>query len=230
MTIDNPILQSAYQTMTVRTGDGRVIPLNAQIGQAEAEALYATVRRISPERAIEVGMAQGLSTLAILTAMNDNGRGRLTSIDPNQTSEWQGVGVANVARSGLAHRHEMVEDFDYLALPRLLERGQRVQFGYIDGWHTFDYVALDHFYVDKMLDVGGVMGFNDCGHFAVHRAIQLLTANRRYEEMDVGLPVDYRARNAALSLARRVLRRSQADRYFMKAEQFEPGWHFYKRF
>ena len=41
----------------------------------------------------------------------------------------------------------------------------------VDGWHTFDYALLDFWYADKMLDVNGVVGFNDCGWRAVSKAI-----------------------------------------------------------
>ena len=226
----NEILEEVYRTRTVQTPDGAVIPLQAEAARHNTDALYRTILEFRPTLAVEIGLANGLTALSMLSAMEKAGVGKLISIDPNQASEWRDVGVANIARAGLAHRHELVQEFDYLALPDLVRKGTRIQFAYIDGWHTFDYVALDHFYIDKMLEIGGVIGFNDAGQSAVHRAISLLTTNRRYREIDVGLPTDYRGRNAAMTLARRILRRSQSDRYFVKLDQFEPYWHFYKRF
>jgi len=51
--------------------------------------------------------------------------------------------------------HELVEDFDYYALPRLLANGCRADFAYIDGWHTFDHAMLDFWFIDKMMNIGG---------------------------------------------------------------------------
>src|SRR5256885_7845230 len=106
--------------------------------------------------------------MPILPPLRDaGGGGRLISIDPVQLSDFQGIGVENLRRSGLADRHELHNAYDYFALPKLLESGLKIDFAYIDGWHTFDYALLDFFYVDKMLRPGGVVGFNDCGYRAV---------------------------------------------------------------
>ena len=39
-----------------------------------------------------------------------------------------------------------------------------------DGMHTFDYVFIDFFYIDKMLNVGGVAVFDDT-HFPSTRKV-----------------------------------------------------------
>lgn len=196
----------------------------ASISLPHAEALFETVRRQRPEVAIEVGMAFGVSTLAILTALRELG-GRLVSIDPSQSSVWKGAGLEAVARAGLAEHHELIEDYDYNALPRLLASGTRCELAYIDGWHTFDHAFLDWWYVDKMLSVGGVVGMNDCGWPAVNKVIRFLLGHREYSEMDVGLP-----RSPVRSAFRWRKRRQSQDRYFRKDAEWEPRWDFYAPF
>jgi len=66
------------------------------------------------------------------------------------------------AKASLSDRHELIEEYDYDALPRLRASGLRVDFAYLDGWHTFDHTLLAWWYVDKMLPAGGIVGFNDC--------------------------------------------------------------------
>jgi hypothetical protein len=180
---------------------------------------------------VEVGMAYGTSTIAILSALRDNGdKGKLISIDPSQSTDWESVGLANVQRAQLSHLHELLEEVDYIALPRLFARGLRIQLGYIDGWHTFDYVALDSFYLDKLLDVRGILGYNDCGWPSVHKAIKYFTRHRRYVELDVGLSRTYEGHNVMSRLWARTRGRSAEDRYFRKEEQWEPNWNFYSSF
>ena len=135
--------------------------LRGTISRPLANALTAMVARVKPKLCVEIGMAFGISTLAILEGLDDEGR--LISIDPFQTEHYAGFGRALVARTDRADRHELIESPDYLALPRLLADGAAIDFAYVDGMHTFDYVALDAFYLDKLLPVGGVVGFNDCG-------------------------------------------------------------------
>jgi predicted O-methyltransferase YrrM len=227
----NDVLRRMYSTRTVVDADGGPLPLSGEIAPAYAAALYRTVLSHKPDLVVEIGMACGASTLSILTALEEvNCGGRLVSIDPTQTTEWKGAGVAGVRRSGLASRHRLMEMPSHEALPRLLADGTRIDLAYVDGWHTFDYVLLDFFYLDKMLPVGGIIGFNDCGLRAVHRVLSFLRTHRKYRELKTGLPRSFRGRHPMISLLRRVLRRSREDRYFEKVEDWEPSWNFYARF
>jgi predicted O-methyltransferase YrrM len=230
--MSNPIIREIYDTGKVYDQNGNQIDVWAQVTEAHCTALYRTVLKYRPQSCVEIGMACGLSTLAILAALRDVGEGgQLISIDPFQSTERKGVGVANVKRAGYEDIHTLIEAFDYAALPRLLGDGTRVDFGYIDGWHTFDYTLLDFFYLDKMLPVGGVIGFNDCGVRAIHRVLKFVKTHRHYKEIDVGLKPDYHARNFLYVAARKFLDFKWNDRYFEKSDDWEPdNTFFYSRF
>lgn len=203
-------------------------PVDAAIEPRFAEALTRQVRACKPKLAIEIGMAGGISTLAILAGLDPDAR--LISIDPFQDTQWQGAGRKRVAQSDRAASHELRQEFDYLALPALLREGLQVDFAYIDGMHTFDYVALDAFFVDKLLPVGGVVGFNDCGFRSIHKFLRFWRDHRRYEELDAGLAPDYRGGNPLISLHRRLTGRSNQDRYFRKLDSWEPEHNWFKDF
>jgi predicted O-methyltransferase YrrM len=245
--VPNGVLKEIFATGIVHTSEGQPRPLHSNVNKAYAEALYRLVKRERPQNVLEVGLAYGISALAILTALEENGSGRLVSIDPKQSVEsehdWWGIGVTNIAKAGLTHRHELIEDFDYLVLPRLLAEGRRIDLAYIDGWHTFDYTMLDLFYCDKLLKVGGIVGVNDLGFTAVDRAVRWFTSHRRYEEIDVGLPwirTRSRWRHRAHNVAKRaggLINEDLApvpvgweDKYFRKSEDWEPDWDFYAPF
>lgn len=229
--IPSPLIGEIFERRQVVDGEGRAQPLHSAISEEYARALYGAVLARRPRMAVEIGMAFGISTLAILTALREIGAdGRLISIDPRQSTGFHGIGIANVRRAGFTDRHELIEAFDYAALPRLLEQGTRLQFAYIDGWHTFDYTLLDFFYLDKLLDPGGVIGFNDAGWRSVHKVLGFVRTHRKYREIDVGLPRDYRGINPLGVLSRWWTGRSHADRYFEKLEAWEPKWDFFARF
>jgi len=225
-----PLFQEIMQTEFLSAAEDDDGARRGAISSEQAAALHNVVAQRQPSLAVELGMANGLSTMAILTAMRASGAGRLISIDPHQSTEWGGDGSARVARYQLAAAHTLVEDYDYLALPRLLEAGTVVDLAYVDGWHTFDHVLLDIFYIDRMLRVGGVIGFNDCGFPAVHKALKFLLSHRSYEEIDVGLKPDYAAANRQRRAIRRIVRWSRNDRYFQKLSEWRPPWNFYKVF
>jgi hypothetical protein len=201
-------------------------------------------------------MAYGVSALAILSGMRESQlAGGLISIDPHQSTDWEGCGLRAVDRAGLSDRHTLIEEFDYTALPKLQNTGLRIEFAFIDGWHTFDYTLLDFWYVDKMLAVGGIVGFDDCDMPAVHKVIQFVLSHRRYEEIDVGLPADFvvglpvtaetflgfrgRIKRAMGGRVLNALRQAtggvprvytQANRYFRKVKDWQPKWDFYADF
>ena len=235
---ENPVLRELLTTKITRTPSGESVPLDSFIDVSTAEALYRHVRARKPRLAVEVGMANGISTLAILTALEANGGdGRLISIDPNQSTQWRDCGRAAVQRAGLVARHRVIEQPDSLALPQLLAEHTRIDFGYIDGWHTFDYALVDFWYLDKMMPKDGVIAFNDCGWRAVEKAINFVLTHRRYREIDVGLPKSFERPAGVFDVLRKIKHgrladywRQVQDRYFVKTEEWEPRWDFYARF
>ena len=225
------MLADIYATSSVIDAAGSPVQLRGNISVAHANALYRTVRSLDPTAVIEVGMAFGIATLAIASALHDaaNG-GQLISIDPHQSRHWRNIGMLNLQRAGLDGNHRLIERVDYLALPQLVNDGETVQFAYIDGWHTFDYTLLDFFYIDRMLAPGGVVGFNDCALPSVRRVTRFVTTHRRYREIDVGLRRRYASRDVPTTFRRLATLRSKSDRYFRKLETWEPPSDFYARF
>jgi predicted O-methyltransferase YrrM len=226
-----PVISRIAQTGGVEDAAGTILPLHSGIDPKYAQVLHDLVLREKPELVVEIGMAYGISTMAVLSALEANGSGRLISIDPSQTSFWKGIGMLNVQRSGWAARHQLIEKSDHIALPELLAQGTKVQLAYIDGTHTFDHVFLDLFYLDKMLERGRLVGFNDCIYPAIHKVLQFLRTHRRYQEIDVGLPREFTGKVPVLSsIVRRLQDRIPADRYYRKQEEFNPAWDFYAKF
>jgi predicted O-methyltransferase YrrM len=218
--IPSPVLREMQEKSGFALPSGQWVgsDIAGAIGWDYAEALYGVVRQYRPAAALEIGFASAVSGLAILTALAENGPdGRLTSIDPFQATDCRGAGTFNVGRAGLADRHRLLESPDYVALPKLLADGERFDLVYIDGNHDLEHVILDAFYADQLLNPGGLMGFNDCGHRSVHAAMRHVPPRSRYAEVDVGLGKDYRGRNPLVSAERWVTGRSSSDRYFRKA-------------
>ncbi len=240
-----PVLREMFATGRTITGDGATVPFTTGIFPEHEEALFQIIRQAKPRLAVEIGMAQGGASLAIAAALELNGgEGRLISIDPYEGSHFQYAGRHALVRAGLAHRHELLEAPDWLALPQLARDGLSVDFAYIDGSHAFDYALLDTFYLDKLVPVGATLAFNDCGLEAIALVIKYLLSHRRYTEIDVGLAfapgrpygvmgalrqAHRHPLNAAAALGRvfdprrfAEFRRPHQDRYFTKKDSWEP--------
>ena len=245
--VPNDVLKQMYSTGQAVTLDGRTIGLHSVVIPEFANSLYALVRREQPQVVVEVGLAHGATALAIATALAENGSGRLVSIDPFQHTDWQGVAIAALERSGLAHVHSLIEEPDWIALPQLAEKlGRSCDLAYVDGLHSYEYVLLDFFYIDRLLKIGGVIGFNDCVWPTVIPTLRFVERHRHYEQLKVGLRASYGTRNglvraylraearlvpfqtrpSRLRAFARLLGRRSEDRYFRKTDTWEPpeGW------
>ena len=98
-----PLLLEAVSKEKVYTASGASVPLHSNVALCEALVLYNIVRELKPTVSAEIGFAQGISTLAILKALEDNGSGAHHVIDPFQ-DKFDDVGLTMVRRSGLTSR------------------------------------------------------------------------------------------------------------------------------
>ncbi|WP_031497130.1 class I SAM-dependent methyltransferase [Bryobacter aggregatus] len=142
--------------------------------------LYDKIVGSERRRTIEIGMAYGLSTLSILQAHCDNGGGTHIALDPGQDHRWGNIGLLNVERSGLGKNFRFFEQASHVALPALLAEKQIFDFAFIDGCHLFDYALLDFFYIDKMMEVGGLIMIDDVWMPAVRKLISFILRNQNY--------------------------------------------------
>jgi Methyltransferase domain len=147
----------------------------------EIDVLQHLVRLSRARQALEIGMARASSSVAILSALPPDGR--LTSIDPFQLREqdgYAGAGVRVVGEAGFASRHALLAEYDYVALPRLLEEGRRFEFVFIDGYHAFDYAMLDFFYANLLVPPDGIIAFHDSGWPSIYRVCQFVEKSVGY--------------------------------------------------
>ncbi len=72
---------------------------------AVGKVLYDLVTSHAFTKTLELGFAYGISTLYICQAFHDLGRTGLSHIalDPNQSTQWEGLGTYNIERAGLSH-------------------------------------------------------------------------------------------------------------------------------
>ncbi|CAN5719275.1 hypothetical protein BH20ACI3_BH20ACI3_05710 [soil metagenome] len=192
----NPVLERILKTQKVQSADGEIIDLHSQISPAEGEALGDIILQVKPQSSLEVGLAYGISTLFICEALAKVDAERHIVIDPHQfvipdddyfrpssqqqKKGWQGIGIRHLKEAGYESMIELHNSPSHHVLPRLLEGGRKVEFAFIDGWHTFDYVMVDFFYIDKLLRVGGVVVFDDTAYPSIRKLCRYIVTNLPY--------------------------------------------------
>lgn len=166
--------------------------------------LFAEMR---PAATLEIGLAYAASALALSQSHQDAGASAAqqhVAIDPFQ-SHLNYAGIAAVEAAGFTGYLRHVEDFSDRALPMLLAEGARFDIIYIDGSHLFEDVFLDAHYAQQLLNVGGVMLFDDSSDAHVAKVLKFLRGNMAASlsevdlapyRADAGLPLRYRAARA----------------------------------
>lgn len=196
------VLGQMLDSQQVVARDGSTIPLNSQISREEGAALQRLIRASKPRVSLEVGLAYGVSALYICEALAEAGGTKHIVIDPYQRGAesidfvagsdhtmrvgFDGLGLLNLERAGYAGLVEFHGEPSFRVLPALERSGQRIDFAFIDGWHTFDYAMIDFFYVDRLLNVGGLLVLDDTVYPALQKLARYIASHRRYATIDHG--------------------------------------------
>ena len=155
-----------------RRENGETISFTSAIDIDEAEFISWLIQKYHPVRTIEIGFAEGASSLAILDSLS-GWKAEHTIIDPFQSTQWKNIGVNLLNKFGYSN-FKLIEKKSEFALPDLLENNEKFDLAFIDGYHTFDHTLLDAFYLTKMLNTGGLLIIDDVQMPAINKCIRYL--------------------------------------------------------
>ena len=167
-----PIIDDILDSGSVRDADGNSIPLRGNIDREEGLFLFNLIQNSdSTHRTLEVGCGFGLSSLFICSALEQKANPSHTIIDPNQTDAYLSIGRLNLERAGV-NFYKFIEELSELALPEIL-KDDPASFDliFIDGYHSFDQVALDFYYANRLLKIGGYLIFDDCSFYSISKVL-----------------------------------------------------------
>ena len=176
------LLDNIMETGMISTPQGESISIKPHsISRSEGAFLQSLIAEYKPIQTLEVGMAYGISTLFICDALARVGGTKHIVIDPGQEQSYRNIGRHNVDKAGFGKMIEFYEMTSDRALPQLAEKGTKLDFAFIDGWHTFDFTLVDFYYVDKMLKPGGVVVLDDADWAAVRKLCRYIATNLSYK-------------------------------------------------
>jgi len=164
-----------HHAAVAQSGDG--FSLGA-IGYTEGVYLYAVLRTVRPQVAVETGVANGFSTAFSLLALQANGDGHLHSIDlPREVGReyapgtfYEGEGRAGIPPGSepgwlipaeLKERWTLILGRSQEELPALLERLGTVDTFMHDSEHSFDCMWFEFNVAWPALRPGGVLVSDD---------------------------------------------------------------------
>lgn len=163
------VLLSMYAGEPQRGADGRACEIDdtTRISVAEGMTLHSLCVAGRVTSTLEVGLAYGFSTVFLLAALERNGGGTHTAIDPFQVTDWHGIGIttAHALTAGSAvftpGAFTWIDDRSDLGLVDLGRAGRTFGLAFIDGYHRFDDVLLDFTLAARMCPGGGLLVLHD---------------------------------------------------------------------
>jgi len=224
----NEILEELLTSGVTPVENGAVVPIHSSLDRRGLAMIQEVIERLRPRVTVEIGLAYGVSALAICEALERVGGERHIAIDPNQHSgpwgdSWKGGGLLNLERAGFADLVSFHEEPSHLALPQLERQGQRAQFALIDGWSTFDYRLLDFVLLDRLLDVGGVVMTSVPQLPSIQKLSRYVVTNLAYSVYGASSSTHDPETSIRLSAPRRGLDVPEAVRRHFKPEIREPS-------
>jgi predicted O-methyltransferase YrrM len=174
-------------------GQWQALDETTRIAPEEGMALYSLAVEVGATATLEVGLAYGFSTVYLLAALEANGGGKHTAIDPYQDTDWSGVGVTTATR--LVRGSSVLADDAFRHIPARSERalvdlsssGGVFGLTFVDGYHRFDDVLVDFTLAAPMCPVGSVIVLHDMWLDSIFSVSSFLRANRRdFQEIQTG--------------------------------------------
>jgi predicted O-methyltransferase YrrM len=202
--------------------------LPVAVDPAEGEWLQRIVANLRPIRSLEIGCAYGVSSLYIcesLASVSREASARPAShilIDPFQRTQWRGIGLKNIRDAGFGSLVDFREERSEIVLPGLLDEGVTLDFAFIDGWHTFDQVLLEFYYLNRLLRVGGVIAFDDANRRSINRVVRHALTYPAYRVY--GTEREDAPRPTVLGRSRRALTKVPALSGILRPDFLQKDW------
>ena len=153
--------------------------LRSAISREEGQFLADLASRPHIRNTIEVGCANGISSIYLCSGISAKQNPSHTAIDPFQTSYFHGRGLSNVRKAGFSF-FQLIEQPSEIALPNLLSSGTSFDLAFIDGLHTADQTLLDFYYLDRLIPVGGIIAMDDVNARAVNKIAHYVSTYQNY--------------------------------------------------
>lgn len=128
----------------------RILEDELSLSEEEAKYLYDSVIKHKPDVLLEIGTHRGVSTTYLAAAIKENGKGHLWTTDPIDYGQAQ----------TFDHRLKEFVTFEY-KMGKDIDIGEKIDFAFVDGFHTKDDVLPEIKNLLPKLNNGAVVVFHD---------------------------------------------------------------------
>ena len=177
-----PKLKEAFEKNKIPNSAGKLIDFHSGINELEAYMLIKAINDSKPAVTLEIGLAMGASAICFAYAASKiHPNSMHYAIDPNQFTDYEGAGMQLIKDAGLSANFKLIEGKTHEVFHYFLDNKIKLDMAFIDGWHTFDYTFIDFFFIDKVLNDGGILAFHDMNGLSKQKVLDFILTHRDYE-------------------------------------------------
>jgi len=170
------------------TGEPVDLDTRVRISKFKGIEIARLIQSTRTHKTLEVGLAYGFSTAWIMAALNANGGGTHTAIDPAQKRLWHDIGRRCGKDLSREAQFVFAEEMSIHALTAAIRKGEQYGFVFIDGKHRFDDVLVDFYLADMITPIGGIIALDDLWLPSIQTVVDFIKRNRSFEWVDQPCP------------------------------------------
>lgn len=174
------LLDAIFRDGVVHDEEGHQHRLHSETSAAQCTFLADLILETNASRCLEVGLAYGVSALAICRAIKNFKQPQYYAIDPMQ-SYWKNIGISNLKAAGHWEFVRFLPEYSDVGLTKLWQEGIVLDFAYVDSTKVFDILLVDAHLIAKMLKVGGLLVIDDVSFPGVRKLVRLLAQMPQWE-------------------------------------------------
>lgn len=171
------VLKEILITQTVKDEKNETYKLHSNTSELQGYFLQGILKNIKPKATLEIGLAYGISSLFILEILKEleNENGSHIILDPYPDVYWNNIGLLNISKAGYENLVDFRKLFSDEGIIQLINEKKRIQFAYTDSTKVFDILLVDFYLINKILDIGGVIVFDDCCFPGIKKLVRLIS-------------------------------------------------------
>ncbi len=175
------LLEEIFEKGTIEiNSNGERIELHSHTPKEQGVFLQNLYEKVNPVRSLEVGLALGISTLFILEKAREKLKTDKTHI-VIEPLPWGNAAIHNIQKEGLSGYVDIRNALSDVVIPAMYLNDERIQFAYVDTTKIFDTIMQDFYFIDKILDVGGVIVFDDASTGGISMVMRFINSLPHYK-------------------------------------------------
>lgn len=152
-----------------------------------------------PLKSLDFGLGEGTACIALASVRKHLGlQGKHITLDPFQFTLAKGIGVNELKKYELTDYVEFLEEKSEEFLYSEFHKNQKYDFVFVDGAHDIGHKVVDAFWIDQILNSGGLIVFHDSLFFSTSVAVRYLVEQKNYIVLDVNVDPTWKSWGRAL--------------------------------